>query len=102
MGTPAGHARRTEVHLQAVVPGQPPRSQMKSREDILQRIRANQPAPMPLPELPALVHPAKDALLARFKAGVARMGGKVVEARGPLDGFLRHLHPTAKVVASAT
>jgi len=75
---------------------------MTSRDDILARIRANQPAPMPLPELPALVPGGSSALVARFKAGVVRMGGKVLEASEGLEQALRALHPEAKVVASAT
>lgn len=74
---------------------------MKARDDILQRIRRAQPAPVPRP--PAAHFPA-EASLARFRAGVERMGGRVVEAAPGRDlgALVRELHPTAKVVCSAT
>ena len=75
---------------------------MNSRDDILSRIRANQPAPMPAPEVPDFARAGEAQLLERFKAGVLRMGGKVVEAGGALEELLRELHPKARVVASAT
>jgi len=75
---------------------------MSARDDILARIRANQPAAVPMPEVPAFDPPAGSDLLDQFKAGVARMGGKVVEATGPLDRIVRKLHPGAKRVCSAT
>jgi L-lactate dehydrogenase complex protein LldG len=74
---------------------------MSSRDDILARIRANQPAPAPLPEVPGFDRDAAP-LLDRFKVAVARMGGKVVEGGGPLANLVRELHPKARVVASAT
>jgi L-lactate dehydrogenase complex protein LldG len=73
-----------------------------SRDDILARIRANQPAPTPLPAVPAFGARDDGSLVARFKAGVTRMGGKVIAAGGPLDELVRELHKGAKVVASAT
>lgn len=74
---------------------------MDSRDDILARVRAAQPAPVALPAIPAF--DTGGALLARFTAGVARMGGKVVEApAGRLDAAVRAIHPGAKVVCSAT
>ena len=75
---------------------------MTSREDILARIRANQPAPTPLPEIPTFDVAADASPVARFKAGVARMGGKVIEAGGDLRELVRELHHDAKVVVSAT
>jgi L-lactate dehydrogenase complex protein LldG len=74
---------------------------MNSREDILSRIRANQPAPTPLPAVPTFDREDKSSLVARFKAGVTRMGGKVIEAGGALDELVRELHRGAKVVVSA-
>lgn len=75
---------------------------MSPRDQILARIRSNQPAPVPLPEVP--VHEAEGAVLERFKAGVARMGGKVLEraAGADLATLIGELHPDAKVVCSAT
>jgi L-lactate dehydrogenase complex protein LldG len=75
---------------------------MSSRDEILARIRANQPAPTPLPKVPTFDTPGDTRLVAQFKAGVERMGGKVIEAGGALDELVRELHRGAKVVASAT
>ena len=76
---------------------------MSSRDDILARIRANQPAPVALPEVPAFDEAGGAPLRERFKAGVERMGGKVVDAPGgDLTALVRSLHPGAKVVCSAT
>ena len=76
---------------------------MSARDDILARIRKNQPAPTALPEVPTF-DAAGGALLERFKAGVARMGGKVVEApaAGRVDALVRKLFPDARVFCSAT
>ena len=76
---------------------------MSAREDILARIRKNQPAPTALPAVPTFDGAAAVSLLERFKAGVVRMGGKVVDAReGALDALMRSLHPDARIVCSAT
>ena len=74
---------------------------MSSRDDILGRIRANQPAPTPLPVVPRFDDAGEATLLARFKAAVTRMGGKVIEAGSAPDELVRELHKGAKVVASA-
>jgi L-lactate dehydrogenase complex protein LldG len=74
---------------------------VSAREDILARIRRNQPPPAALPGMPPI---PGDPSPERFRAGVERMGGRVVEAasyRG-LDALVRALHPEAKVVCSAT
>ena len=75
---------------------------MNSREDILSRIRAAQPPATPAPELPTFDRADAAPLLHRFKAGVARMGGQVVEEGGALVALVGRLHPGAAVVASAT
>lgn len=75
---------------------------MTSRDDILDRIRASEPAPTALPQLAPLRSPADKALLTLFKAAVVRMGGKVIEAGGHLDELVRELHRGAKVIVSAT
>ena len=51
---------------------------MTSRDEILARVRKNQPAPQPLPSLPAFERQTK-APLATFKTNLLRMGGKFVE-----------------------
>jgi len=75
---------------------------MSSRDDILDRVRRNQPPPVALPAVPAFAQPA-GALLDRFKAAVVRMGARVAEApaSGDLGGLVRELFPDAAVVASA-
>lgn len=75
---------------------------MSARDDILRRIRRNQPGPVPLPAIPAFAFEGEP--MARFRAGVERMGGKVVAA-GPgrdLAELVRELHPAARVFCSAT
>ena len=75
---------------------------MTTRDDVLARIRRNQPAPVVLPPVPTF-DGAEVPLLDGFKAGVERMGGKVLEAPGGkgLEALVRSLHPSAKVVCSA-
>ena len=75
---------------------------MSSRQEILARIRKNQPAPLPLPEVPTFDTAASTAPIERFKAGVIRMGGKFVDAPADsLDKLIKRLFPDAKVVCSA-
>lgn len=75
---------------------------MSSREDILARIRKNQPAPLPLPEVPTFDASTTKSAIERFKAGVIRMGGKFVDAPGDsVDKLIKRLFPDAKVVCSA-
>ena len=75
---------------------------MSSRSEILARIRANQPPPRALPEVPRFATTAVAAPLERLKAGVLRMGGKFVDP--PADGLealIARLFPEARVVCSA-
>jgi L-lactate dehydrogenase complex protein LldG len=76
---------------------------MSSRDDILERVRANQPPSVPLPTVPAFAVP-RGALFERFKAAATRMGGKFADAPtdGDLDALVRRLFPDARVVCSAT
>jgi len=76
---------------------------MSSRDDILARVRKNQPPPQPLPLVP-LFDTATGSALERFKAALAGMGGKLAEAPADndLDALVRRLFPDAKVVCSAT
>lgn len=76
---------------------------MSARDDILARIRKNQPAPTALPEVPTF-DTTGGSLRQRFKAGVARMGGRVVDAPGDGDvnALIKELFPSARVICSAT
>ena len=75
---------------------------MSARDDILGRVRRNQPPAVALPAIPAFPAPAKP-LLERFEAAVARMGGKTIPvAPADVRGIARILFPDARVVASAT
>jgi L-lactate dehydrogenase complex protein LldG len=75
---------------------------MSARDEMLARIRANQPPPTALPEVPAF-DAADGALAERFAAGVARMGGRMVAAlpAGGLPALVAELFPGAAVIASA-
>ena len=76
---------------------------MSSRDDILARVRKNQPAPLPLPAVPTFDTDTGPPL-ERFKAAVLRMGGKVADppADGDLDALIGRLFPDARVICSAT
>ena len=76
---------------------------MSSRDEILARIRKNQPAPTALPEVPTF-DTGGGPLLERFKEGVARMGGKVADApaNGDVKALIAQLFPDARVICSAT
>ena len=75
---------------------------MSSRDDILERVRRNQPPAVDLPPLPAFPV-APGPITERFVAAVARMGGKVLKPGATdVSGIARALFPDAKVVASAT
>ena len=75
---------------------------MSSRDEILGRVRKNQPAPQPLPALPAFEREIEAPMVA-FRANLLRMGGKFVEipVSGDLGATLRGLFPSAKVICSA-
>ena len=75
---------------------------MSSRNDILARVRKNQPPPRSLPAVPTF-DTAMDSALETFKAALVRMGGKLADAPadGDLGAFIRRLFPDAKVVCSA-
>ena len=55
---------------------------MSSRDFILDRVRRNQPAPLPLPEMPRFDRP-QASLWQTFAAALARMGGTVAELPAP-------------------
>jgi len=76
---------------------------MSSREFILGRVRRNQPAPLPLPEVPTFERPLPSPLAA-FTTALTRMGGILVDppSRGSLDSFIFERFPQARVICSAT
>jgi len=76
---------------------------MSSRDFILDRVRRNQPAPLPLPEMPSFDRP-RASLWQTFAAALARMGGATVEAAPPgqLQRLISERFPDAKVICSAT
>jgi L-lactate dehydrogenase complex protein LldG len=76
---------------------------VNSREVILARVRGNQPAPLPLPEVPSLDR-SHGSSPAAFTAALVRMGGSVAEApsKGSLDQFIRERFLQARVICSAT
>jgi L-lactate dehydrogenase complex protein LldG len=74
---------------------------MSSREDILARVRKNQPAPVALPEIPAFGAPVP-SLVETFKDNLVRMGGIFADAGvADLDAFIRGRFLDAKVFCSA-
>ncbi|WP_372527501.1 lactate utilization protein C [Piscinibacter sp.] len=76
---------------------------MTSREQILSRVRQNQPAPVALPEVPRFDRELP-SLLDTFRAALLRMGGSLVEAPpdGDLDELIRGRFAGALVICSAT
>ena len=76
---------------------------MSSRELILERVRRNQPAALPLPEVPDFTRTVEGPLAA-FGSALTRMGGRLVDApaQASLDRFIGGLFPTARVICSAT
>jgi L-lactate dehydrogenase complex protein LldG len=75
---------------------------MSSRDDILSRIRRNQPAPRPAPRIPTFDREIGSPL-ETFRASLLRMGGKFVDApaNGDLTATIRGLFPDANVICSA-
>jgi L-lactate dehydrogenase complex protein LldG len=76
---------------------------VSSRETILDRVRRNQPAALPCPEVPSFDSGLRSPLAA-FTAALERMGGVLAEppAAGSLDTFVYERFPLAKVICSAT
>jgi len=75
---------------------------MSSRDEILERVRRNQPQARPMPTVPAF-EARIPSLVESFKAALVRMGGKLANAPkdGGLDALIARLFPDAKVVCSA-
>jgi L-lactate dehydrogenase complex protein LldG len=76
---------------------------MSSRDEILERVRRNQPPPQPLPIVP-MFDAGLPTSIDAFKSSLVRMGGKFVgaPAAGNLDAQIKALFPDAKVICSAT
>jgi len=76
---------------------------VSSRDFILERVRGNQPASRPLPEVPTFDRSLASPFEA-YCAALERMGGRVSAAPEPqgLDALVRSLFPDARVFASAT
>jgi L-lactate dehydrogenase complex protein LldG len=76
---------------------------VSSREDILARVRKNQPAPQPLPAVPTFDtdHESPSSASTPRSCG---MGGKLADppADGDLQSLIGRLFPDAKVICSAT
>jgi len=74
-----------------------------TRDLVLDRVRRNQPAAVPLPAIPEFARPLPTPF-ASFRAALTRMGGVVVQppARGSLETFLFERYPGARVICSAT
>jgi L-lactate dehydrogenase complex protein LldG len=75
---------------------------MSARDEILERVRRNQPAPRPLPPIPTF-DGGSSTSIDTFKANLIRMGGKFVDAAadGDLETQIRKMFPDAKVICSA-
>ena len=70
---------------------------MSGREAILAAIRANKPAPRPLPDVPAF--PREGEPLARFLDAFTAMGGKVAEGDDPLASVRQRLAGAGRTVS---
>src|SRR4030095_11176563 len=100
MGTPARGAQSTGAHLSPVVLEESREKKgqaMSSRDEILERVRRNQPAPRPLPPIPTF-DAGLSTSIDTFKANLIRMGGKFVDAAadGDLETQIRKIFPEVK------
>jgi L-lactate dehydrogenase complex protein LldG len=76
---------------------------MSSRDEILARVRKNQPAARPLPAVPTFDDAVTGSPLESFETALKRMGGKLVDppADGDLNALVRRLFADARVICSA-
>lgn len=72
------------------------------RNAIIDAIQRNQPASLPMPNIPRFGVDDSNHLVESFSQGVARMAGTVIPDAVPdLDDFVRSRFPNAKVICSA-
>ena len=76
---------------------------MISRDAILAAVRANQPTPVSLPEVP-LFKASAPSLIEQFQENLIRMGGKLaaLDDASDLGALTKSLFADAKIVCSAT
>ena len=76
---------------------------MTSRDAILAAVRANQPTPVSLPEVP-LFKASAPSLVEQFQENLIRMGGKLaaLDDASDLGALTKSLFADAKIVCSAT
>ena len=76
---------------------------MISRDAILAAVRANQPTPVSLPEVPLFMASAP-SLVEQFQENLIRMGGKLaaLDDASDLGALTKSLFADAKIVCSAT
>jgi L-lactate dehydrogenase complex protein LldG len=76
---------------------------VSSRDEILARVRTNQPGSRPLPVVPSFERDVP-SLAQAFKANLARMGGAFLEPPSDTDlgKLIRERFPDARVICSAT
>jgi L-lactate dehydrogenase complex protein LldG len=76
---------------------------MSSRDEILERVRRNQPPTQPLPAIPTF-DAGLSTSIDTFRSSLERMGGRFVEpsANGNLEAQIGALFPNARVICSAT
>jgi L-lactate dehydrogenase complex protein LldG len=74
-----------------------------SRDAILAAVRANQPTPVSLPEVP-LFKASAPSLVEQFRENLIRMGGQLaaLDDASDLGALTKSLFPDAKIVCSAT
>jgi len=74
-----------------------------SRDAILAAVRANQPTPVSLPEVP-LFKASAPSLIEQFQENLIRMGGKLaaLDDASDLGALTKSLFADAKIVCSAT
>src|ERR1035438_2681521 len=106
LGAPTRGSAGTGIDFPAVVPQESHesvRAQMSSRDEILARVRQNQPEPRPLPSVP-IFDVGLSTSINTFKRNPIRPGGKFVDppADGNLDALIGKLFPDVRVVCSAT